>query len=72
MSNSLALLAEIRQSSERRPFEVPKLAEPLMLKRSVSQAGDDAWLVYEQIILAALDEGQVDLAKSVLFILDTR
>ncbi|KAJ2256929.1 tetratricopeptide repeat domain-containing protein [Coemansia sp. RSA 455] len=67
MSNSLALLAEIRQSSERRPFEVLKLAEPLMLKRSVSQAGDDAWLVYEQIILAALDEGQ-----SVLFILDTR
>ncbi|KAJ1892597.1 hypothetical protein LPJ71_007391, partial [Coemansia sp. S17] len=58
MSNSLALLAEIRQSSERRPFEVLKLAEPLMLKRSVSQAGDDAWLVYEQIILAALDEGQ--------------
>ncbi|KAJ2740323.1 tetratricopeptide repeat domain-containing protein [Coemansia pectinata] len=43
-----------------------------MLKRSVSQAGDDAWLVYEQIILAALDEGQIDLAKSVLFILDTR
>ncbi|KAJ2831511.1 tetratricopeptide repeat domain-containing protein [Coemansia furcata] len=41
MSNSIALLAEIRQSSERRSFEVLKLAEPLLLKGSVSQAGDD-------------------------------
>ncbi|KAJ2744962.1 tetratricopeptide repeat domain-containing protein [Coemansia sp. BCRC 34301] len=72
MSKPLALLAEIRQSSERRPFEVLKLSEPLMLKRGVSQAGDDAWLVYEQILLAALDEGEIALAQSVLFILDTR
>ncbi|KAJ2910880.1 tetratricopeptide repeat domain-containing protein [Coemansia aciculifera] len=72
MSNSLALLAEIRQSSERRPFEVLKLAEPLMLKSSVSQAGDDAWLVYEQILLAALDDGEIALAQSVLFLLDKR
>ncbi|KAJ2629043.1 tetratricopeptide repeat domain-containing protein [Coemansia sp. RSA 1694] len=72
MNNSLALLAEIRQSSERRSFEVLKLAEPLMLKGSVSQAGDDAWLVYEQILLAALDEGEIALAQSVLFLLDTR
>ncbi|KAJ2003331.1 tetratricopeptide repeat domain-containing protein [Coemansia thaxteri] len=70
--SALSLLAEIRQSSERRSFEVLKLAEPLLLNRSLSQASEDAWLVYEQIFLAAIDEGQMDLAKSVLFLLDKR
>ncbi|ORX72350.1 TPR-like protein [Linderina pennispora] len=66
MSAALELLGEIRQSSERRPFEVLKLAEPLLNKGTIRQAGDEIWLVYEQVFLAALDEGQFDLAKSIL------
>ncbi|KAJ2704793.1 tetratricopeptide repeat domain-containing protein [Coemansia sp. IMI 203386] len=72
MSSSLALLAEIRQSSERRPFEVLKLAEPLLNKGSITQAGDDVWVVYEQIFLSAIDEGQIELAKAILVILQKR
>ncbi|KAJ1647780.1 tetratricopeptide repeat domain-containing protein [Coemansia erecta] len=72
MSSSLALLAEIRQSSERRPFEVLKLAEPLLNKGTISQAGDDVWLVYEQVFLAAIDEGQIELAKAILITLQKR
>ncbi|KAJ1840472.1 tetratricopeptide repeat domain-containing protein, partial [Coemansia sp. RSA 486] len=72
MSSSLALLAEIRQSSERRPFEVLKLAEPLLNKGSITQAGDDVWVVYEQIFLSAIDEGQIELAKAILIILQKR
>ncbi|KAJ1778703.1 tetratricopeptide repeat domain-containing protein [Coemansia sp. RSA 2523] len=72
MSSSLELLAEIRQSSERRPFAVLKLAEPLLNTRGVSRAGDDAWLVYEQVFVSAIDEGQIELAKAVLVILRTR
>ncbi|KAJ1932338.1 tetratricopeptide repeat domain-containing protein, partial [Linderina macrospora] len=55
MSAALELLGEIRQSSERRPFEVLKLAEPLLNKGTIRQAGDDP-----------LDEGQFALAKSIL------
>ncbi|KAJ1853208.1 tetratricopeptide repeat domain-containing protein [Coemansia sp. RSA 1822] len=72
MSSSLELLAEIRQSSERRPFAVLKLAEPLLNTSGVSRAGDDAWLVYEQVFVSAIDEGQIELAKAVLVILRTR
>ncbi|KAJ2548870.1 tetratricopeptide repeat domain-containing protein [Coemansia sp. RSA 1933] len=72
MSSSLKLLSEIRQSSERRPFEVLKLSEPLLNKGTISQAGDEAWLVYEQVFLAAIDEGQIDVAKAVLSILHER
>ncbi|KAI7832035.1 hypothetical protein BX661DRAFT_179692 [Kickxella alabastrina] len=72
MSTSLTLLSEIRQSSERRPFDVLKLSKPLLSKGTVTQAGDDAWLVYEQIFLAAIDEGQIELAKTVLNILRKR
>ncbi|KAI8322640.1 TPR-like protein [Martensiomyces pterosporus] len=72
MSSSLALLAEIRQSSERRSFEVLKLAEPLLNKGTIKQAGDDIWIVYEQIFIAAIDEGQTDLAKTILDILYKR
>ncbi|KAJ2657237.1 tetratricopeptide repeat domain-containing protein [Coemansia sp. RSA 1200] len=72
MSSSLKLLGEIRQSSERRPFEVLKLAEPLLNKGSIAQAGDEVWLVYEQVFLAAIDEGQIDVAKAVLEILHNR
>ncbi|KAI9500634.1 tetratricopeptide repeat domain-containing protein [Coemansia spiralis] len=72
MSSSLKLLAEIRQSSERRPFEVLKLSEPLLNKGSISQAGDDVWLVYEQVFIAAIDEGEIDVAKAVLEILHKR
>ncbi|KAJ1767921.1 tetratricopeptide repeat domain-containing protein [Coemansia sp. RSA 1813] len=72
MSASLKLLSEIRQSSERRPFEVLKLSEPLLNKGAISQAGDEVWLVYEQVFLAAIDEGQIDVAKAVLAILHSR
>ncbi|KAJ2779133.1 tetratricopeptide repeat domain-containing protein [Coemansia interrupta] len=70
--SSLALLAEIRQSSERLPYEVLKLAEPLLNNNQLTSSTEDAWLVYEQVFLAALDEGQIDLAKSLLHILRTR
>ncbi|KAJ1721275.1 tetratricopeptide repeat domain-containing protein [Coemansia erecta] len=71
--SSLALLAEIRQSSERRPYEVLKLAEPLLnSSNQLTSATDDAWLVYEQVFLSALDEGQIDLAKALLHILHSR
>ncbi|KAJ1966280.1 tetratricopeptide repeat domain-containing protein [Dipsacomyces acuminosporus] len=72
MSTALALLAEIRQSSERRSYEVLKLAEPLLNKGTIKQAGDDIWLVYEQIFIAAVDEGQIELAKAILEILYKR
>ncbi|KAJ2355174.1 tetratricopeptide repeat domain-containing protein [Coemansia erecta] len=72
MSSSLDLLAEIRQSSERRPFAVLKLAEPLLNTNGVSRAGDDAWLIYEQVFVAAIDEGQIELAKALLVILRKR
>ncbi|KAJ2395719.1 tetratricopeptide repeat domain-containing protein [Coemansia sp. RSA 2603] len=70
--SSLALLAEIRQSSERRPYAVLKLAEPLLNRGEISSTSEDTWLVYEQVLLAALDEGQQTLADSLLGLLRTR
>ncbi|KAJ2157907.1 tetratricopeptide repeat domain-containing protein [Coemansia sp. RSA 552] len=72
MSVVLGLLAEIRQSSERRPFEVLKLAEPLLNANQEKRAGDDVWLVYEQVFVAAIDEGQLEVAKAVLALLHKR
>ncbi|KAJ2721931.1 tetratricopeptide repeat domain-containing protein [Coemansia sp. Benny D115] len=72
MSSSLTLLSEIRQSAERRPYEILKLAEPLLNKGTITQAGDDVWVVYEQIFMAAIDEGEIELAKTILAILHKR
>ncbi|KAJ2365675.1 tetratricopeptide repeat domain-containing protein [Coemansia sp. RSA 2611] len=71
MSSSLHLLADIRQSSERRPFSVLQLAEPLLNTNSVS-ATDDAYLVYEQVFISAIDERQIELAKALLLLLRKR
>ncbi|KAJ2615284.1 tetratricopeptide repeat domain-containing protein [Coemansia sp. RSA 1365] len=71
MSSAAELLSDIRQSSERRPFEVLKLAEPLLNTGKISRA-DDVWLVYEQVFTAAIDEGQIELAKTILTILHKR
>ncbi|KAJ2781939.1 tetratricopeptide repeat domain-containing protein [Coemansia javaensis] len=66
MSNAVQLLAEIRQSSERRPFEVLKLAEPLLGSGGGLGTGADAWLAYEQVFVAAIDDGEMELARAVL------
>ncbi|KAJ2452390.1 tetratricopeptide repeat domain-containing protein [Coemansia sp. RSA 2336] len=73
MSAALSLLADIRQSSERRPLAVLKLAEPLLnAQSSIASNSDDVYLVYEQVFIAALDEGQIELAKALLVLLRKR
>ncbi|KAJ2798507.1 Inositol phosphatase SIW14 [Coemansia helicoidea] len=69
MSSPLELLAELRQSSERRPLETLKLAAPVLNTGAAARAGDDRWLVYEQVFVAAIDDGDMDLAKTVLALL---
>lgn len=53
----------MRERSSRDSEEIVKLAEPL-LKSSASSLGDEAWVVYEQACLAALDCSQLTLARS--------
>ncbi|KAG0369138.1 TPR-like protein [Gamsiella multidivaricata] len=62
MVNAAKVLQDLRASAERRPDVVVRLGKPLVESGAVLKLDVDAWLVYEQVAIAALDLGDDVLA----------
>lgn len=62
LSSALAKLAAFRAHSSRKSQEIVDAGTPLLLKRKItlSDADSSAWL--EQLALAAIDVGNLDIA----------
>ncbi|KAF9537288.1 ER membrane complex subunit 2, partial [Mortierella hygrophila] len=62
MVNAAKVLQDLRASAERKPDVVVRLGKPLIDSGAVLKLDADAWLVYEQVAIAALDMGDDALA----------
>ncbi|PLW10601.1 hypothetical protein PCANC_06672 [Puccinia coronata f. sp. avenae] len=73
LSQATDRLKVLRDSGVRQSQEVVQLAK-VMLGASgrVSRLGDDLWTVYEQIAVAALDIGNLQIAKTTIQRLETK
>ncbi|KAF9574714.1 ER membrane complex subunit 2 [Mortierella alpina] len=56
MVNAAKVLQDLRASAERKPDVVVRLGKPLVESGAVKKLDADAWLVYEQVAIAALDK----------------
>ncbi|KAF9916116.1 ER membrane complex subunit 2 [Lobosporangium transversale] len=63
MVNAAKVLQDLRASAERKPDVVVRLGKPLVENGAVKKLDADAWLVYEQVAIAALDVGDDALAQ---------
>ncbi|KAL6733320.1 hypothetical protein Aduo_003974 [Ancylostoma duodenale] len=64
-------LREWRETNARRSEEVVELWEHVV-SRSPSSLGDELWIVYEQVCVAALDCARLDLASECIYALNHR
>ncbi|KJH42804.1 1-pyrroline-5-carboxylate dehydrogenase [Dictyocaulus viviparus] len=64
-------LREWRERNSRRSEEVVELWEHVV-SRSLSLLGDELWIVYEQVCVAALDCARLDLANECISVLNNR
>jgi tetratricopeptide (TPR) repeat protein len=67
--DALALLAQLRESGEMQPKLVVEHGQVLIASGKIHALGDEAWIVYEQILTAALDMAHIQLAQACLEIL---
>ncbi|KAF9900119.1 ER membrane complex subunit 2 [Linnemannia zychae] len=72
MVNAPKLLQDLRASAERKPDVVVSLGKPLVESGAVLKLDADAWLVYEQVAIAALDVGDDALAHKCIQALETK
>ncbi|KAI1314967.1 ER membrane complex subunit 2 [Mortierella claussenii] len=72
MVNAAKVLQDLRASAERKPDVVVKLGRPLVNSGAVMKLDADAWLVYEQVAIAALDVGDDVLAHKCIQALDAK
>ncbi|KAK5805465.1 hypothetical protein F5H01DRAFT_353777 [Linnemannia elongata] len=72
MVNAAKVLQDLRASAERKPDVVVRLGKPLIDSGAVLKLDADAWLVYEQVAIAALDMGDDGLALKCIQALETR
>ncbi|KAF9184018.1 ER membrane complex subunit 2 [Haplosporangium sp. Z 767] len=63
MVNAAKVLQDLRASAERKPDVVVRLGKSLIQSGAVMKLDADAWLVYEQVAIAALDVGDDELAQ---------
>ncbi|KAA1101502.1 hypothetical protein PGT21_022763 [Puccinia graminis f. sp. tritici] len=67
LNQAIDRLKVLRDSGLRQSQEVVELAEVVLgTAGRTSRLGDDLWTVYEQVAVAALDIGNVELAKTVI------
>ncbi|KAI9298812.1 TPR-like protein [Neoconidiobolus thromboides FSU 785] len=60
-------LEELRISGERKSEEILTIGHHLLDNNNyTSKIGDEIWLIYEQVITAAIDLGELDFAKELL------
>ncbi|GAA5859303.1 hypothetical protein JCM1840_004553 [Sporobolomyces johnsonii] len=59
----LTRLREIRTLRTRRPDEVLRLGEQLVLRGTINRSDDEAWTVKEQVATAAIESGNFSLAE---------
>ncbi|ORY06442.1 TPR-like protein [Basidiobolus meristosporus CBS 931.73] len=71
-NTAYARLHDLNLTGERRPDVVVELGEKILFGGYARQLGDEVWGVYEQVLIAALDEGRFDLAKACLDKLQAR
>ncbi|KAG0279983.1 ER membrane complex subunit 2 [Linnemannia exigua] len=72
MVNPAKVLQDLRASAERKPDVVVSLGKPLIESGAVLKLDADAWLVYEQVAIAALDVGDDGLAYKCINALETK
>ncbi|KAF8928864.1 hypothetical protein EDD21DRAFT_19634 [Dissophora ornata] len=72
MVNAAKVLQDLRASAERKPDVVVRLGKPLVENGSIMKLDADAWLVYEQVAIAALDVGDDDLAQKCIDALEAK
>ncbi|KAF9436143.1 ER membrane complex subunit 2 [Entomortierella beljakovae] len=65
-------LQDLRASAERKPDVVVRLGKPLIESGAVKKLDADAWLVYEQVAIAALDVGDDELAEKCIQALEKK
>ncbi|KAF9084289.1 ER membrane complex subunit 2 [Mortierella sp. GBA35] len=63
MVNAAKVLQDLRAAAERKPDVVVRLGKPLIDSGAVLKLDADAWLVYEQVAIAALDISDDALAE---------
>ncbi|EFP92949.1 uncharacterized protein PGTG_18962 [Puccinia graminis f. sp. tritici CRL 75-36-700-3] len=67
LNQAIDRLKVLRDSGLRQSQEVVELAEVILgTAGRTSRLGDDLWTVYEQVAVAALDVGNVELAKTLI------
>ncbi|KAG0053366.1 ER membrane complex subunit 2 [Gryganskiella cystojenkinii] len=72
MVNAAKVLQDLRASAERKPDVVVRLGKPLIESGAVMKLDADAWLVYEQVAIAALDVGNDSLAHKCIQALEAK
>ncbi|KAG0287893.1 ER membrane complex subunit 2 [Linnemannia gamsii] len=72
MVNAAKVLQDLRASAERKPDVVVRLGKPLIDSGAVLKLDTDAWLVYEQVAIAALDIGDDGLSLKCIYALETK
>ncbi|KAF9999704.1 ER membrane complex subunit 2 [Entomortierella chlamydospora] len=72
MVNAAKVLQDLRASAERKPDVVVKLGRQLIESGAVKKLDTDAWLVYEQVAIAALDVGDDALATKCIEALEQK
>ncbi|KAF8980416.1 hypothetical protein BGZ46_004240 [Entomortierella lignicola] len=72
MVNAAKVLQDLRASAERKPDVVVRLGRSLVESGSVLKLDADAWLVYEQVAIAALDVGDDALAQKCIDALEKK
>ncbi|KAF9167077.1 ER membrane complex subunit 2 [Actinomortierella ambigua] len=72
MVNAAKVLQDLRASAERKPDVVVRLGKPLIISGAVKKLDADAWLVYEQVAIAALDVGDELLAHKCIEALEAK
>ncbi|KAG0308136.1 ER membrane complex subunit 2 [Dissophora globulifera] len=72
MVNAAKVLQDLRASAERKPDVVVRLGKPLVESGAVKKLDADAWLVYEQVAIAALEVGDDTLAHRCIEALEAK
>ncbi|KAF9111407.1 ER membrane complex subunit 2 [Mortierella sp. AM989] len=72
MVNAAKVLQDLRASAERKPDVVVRLGRPLVESGAVKKLDADAWLVYEQVAIAAFDLGDDVLAEKCIHALERK
>ncbi|KAF9987910.1 ER membrane complex subunit 2 [Modicella reniformis] len=72
MVSAAKVLQDLRASADRKPEVVVRLGKPLVETGAVRKLDADAWLVYEQVAIAALDVGDDALAKKCIQALEAK